>query len=219
VLVSIHWEKRWLVVLDLFDWSKVSSDELKMTTLVKGIERYRRSSADTKSRRNRYLDRPSQDIPLQQGHYRELYYHRCLLLDAFRHRENLLPMKAPSSAVQSAHHHCAESLALYLSGCSLDNGIRWPWLCTSSSLAAYYHNAPSLSHKKYKIETEWYYQLFETDSSIHVSSAWTLKHHTVSTDSASRSNIWWKYNSPLSNGLLHCLHRRTDCTSASYISN
>jgi hypothetical protein len=219
VLVSIHWEKKWLVVLELFDWSKVSNDELKMTTPMKGIERYHRSSADSKSRRNQYLGHPSQDIPLQQAHYRELYYHCHLLLDSFRHWENLPPMKAPSSAVRSVHHHCAESLALYLCACLLDNGIRWPWLCTSSIRAACYRNAPSLSHKKYKIENGWYYQLFETDSSIHVFSAWTPKHHTVSTYSASRSNIWWRYNSPLSKGLLHCLHRRTDRTSPSYISN
>ena len=83
-------------------------------------------------------------------------------------------MKAPSSAVWSAHHHWTESLALYLWACSLDNGIRWPWLCISSIWAACYRNAPSLLHKKYKIETEWCYQLFETDSSIHVSSTWTL---------------------------------------------
>jgi hypothetical protein len=142
-----------------------------------------------------------------------------LLLDDFRYWENLPPIKGLSSAVRSAHHQCAESLALYLWGCSLDNGIRWPWLCTWSIRAACYRNAPSLSHKKYKIETEWYYQLLETDSSIHASSAWTLKHYTVSTDSASRSNIWWKYNWRLSNGLLHCPHRRTDCISPSYISN
>jgi len=37
LLVSIHWEKRWLVVLEPFDRSKVSSDELKMTSPMKGI--------------------------------------------------------------------------------------------------------------------------------------------------------------------------------------
>jgi hypothetical protein len=65
VLVSIHWKKRWLVVLELFDRSKMSSDELKMTTPMKGVERSRRSSADSKSRRNRYLGYPSQGIPPQ----------------------------------------------------------------------------------------------------------------------------------------------------------
>lgn len=35
-------------------------------------------------------------------------------------------------------------------------------------------NVPSLLNKEHKTETEWYHLLFETDSSIHVSSVWTL---------------------------------------------
>ena len=42
--------------------------------------------------------------------------------------------------------------------------------------------------------------------------------HTVSTNSASRSTIWQKYHSRLSKGLLHWLHRSTDCTSCTSLS-
>jgi hypothetical protein len=63
-------------------------------------------------------------------------------------------MKAPHSDVYSAHDHCAECLALYPLACSLDNGIRWPWLCTLRIWAAHYHNALFLLRKKYKIEID-----------------------------------------------------------------
>lgn len=46
MLVSIDWEKRWLVVLELFDRSKASSDELKMMTPMKDLEWSRHSSAN-----------------------------------------------------------------------------------------------------------------------------------------------------------------------------
>lgn len=128
-------------------------------------------------------------------------------------------MKAWSSPARWVYYYCAESLALYLCACSLDNSIRWPWSCTSSIRVACYRNVPFLSHKTYKIETVGYYRLFETDSSIHVFSVWTLKHHIVTTESASWRNIWSKYNSRLSNGLLHCPHRRTDCIFPSDISS
>ena len=60
-LVSIHRKSRWLVVLDLFDRSKVLKDKPEMTIPTGGTERPRRSSVGSKSRRNRYLDR---NIPL-----------------------------------------------------------------------------------------------------------------------------------------------------------
>ena len=66
----------------------------------------------------------------------------------------------------------------------MNNGIQWPYLCTSSTLVVGYRNASSFSHKTYRIETELYHQLFETDNSTHVSSVRTLKQHIVSADSA-----------------------------------
>lgn len=161
---------------------------MEMRTLVKGIGRSYRSSADSKSRQHRYLGHPSQAIPLKdlrtlgliwQAHYRELYHHRCSLLDGFVHWENSQPMKRPSSIVRSVHQHCAGSLALYLWTCLMNNGIRWLWLCISSIQAVYYRNVPSVSHKKDRIETDWYYYLFETDNSSHVSSAWTLNQDVI----------------------------------------
>ncbi len=128
-LVSIHRESRWLVVLDLFDRSKVLNDKPEMTIPMNGTERPRRSSVGSKSRRNRYLGRniPLQDLRnlglIYQAQYQEVYHHRCLLLDGFRHWDDLQPTKAPPSAVVSAHHHCTDSLAPYLWARSLDNGI------------------------------------------------------------------------------------------------
>lgn len=186
---------RGLVVIGVFDRSKVSSDGLDP---IKGIENCRRPCVDSESRRNRYLAAPSRDIPLQdlqslslirEARYRELHHDCCRLLEDPRHWGDLSPMKAPSSAVRSAHHHCAGYLVLYLWACWVGNGIRWSWPCTSSIRVACCRNAPSVSHMKYRIGNERYYRQFENDNSIHVSSASILR-DIISSDSASRSNIW-----------------------------
>jgi hypothetical protein len=96
-------------------------------------------------------------------------------------------MEVPPFDVWLAHYRHAGPLALYLWAYSPDSGIQSPWLCTSNIRAAGYRNGPSFARRKYKIETGWYYQLFETDNSIHVFSAWTLKHPTVSIDLATTS--------------------------------
>ncbi len=66
VLVGLNQEMRWLVVvLDLFDRSKATKDELKTMTPAKGTARPHRSTVDSKSWRNQHLEPPSREIGLQ----------------------------------------------------------------------------------------------------------------------------------------------------------
>lgn len=96
----------------------------------------------------------------------------------------------------------------------MDIGTQWPLLCTLSIQAADCHNVPSFWHKSYKTLSEWHLKLCGTGSRIRVSSTWILQ--LVSTDSASPSRNLWKHDLRLSNGLLQCSHRITNCVSIAY---
>jgi hypothetical protein len=187
---------------------------------MEGTAGFHRWSEYQKSRPSQCLCSSSQEIPLRyvlalhpiaQGHCHQRLHH--LRLDDLEEQGDPPPMRTPHPAVAPSHNHKAELSTLQFWTHWRDKCIRTPSLCTSSIQAVCDRNAPYIWHKRYKTEIEWLYRPFESGSSTRVSSAWTLKRHTVSKDlEIARAHV------RLSKGLLHWAHRSTDWTSPECIS-